>query len=158
MSNNIQNGLRSWLVYPHRLTDRLAEEAGEASLHVLNQGFVEGFWQREIVIMAKGEPCWYARTLVPESTYFTCQYFFDQLKTKSLGELIYNSAIVQRTSLVHYPIGHAAVEFQWLPEHIKRTCHQALWIRSSYFRLRENHPFYLKEIFLPAMQIRHWTS
>ena len=152
MTANIQHGLRSWLVYPHRLTDRLAKEAGEASLHVLNQGFVEGFWQRDILIMAKGEPCWYARTLAPESTYYICQDFFEQLNTKSLGELIYNSNIVQRTSLVHYPIGHASAEFQWLPENIQRTCDHALWLRWSNFRLRENNRFYLKEIFLGAMQ------
>ncbi len=154
MTAHIQHGLRSWLVYPHRLTDRLALEAGEASLHVLNQGFVGPLWQREIMITANGEPCWYARTLVPESTYVSCQDFFDQLKTQSLGALIYNSAIVQRTSLVHYPIGHASAEFQWLPESIQRTCDHALWLRSSYFKLRENYPFYLKEIFLPAMYMQ----
>lgn len=151
MKVQTQQGLRSWLVYPQRLTDRLAIEAGDASLHLLNQELVGPIWQREIIITANGVPCWYARTVVPEITYVSCQDFFDQLKTKALGALIYNSAIVQRTSLVHYPIGHASAEFRWLPESIQRSCDHALWLRSSSFRLRENYPFYLKEIFLPAM-------
>lgn len=152
MTADTQVGLRSWLVYPHRLTERLIEVAGEASLQVLHQGDVNQYWQREIMIMAHGEACWYARTLVPQSTYLDNQDFFDQLKTKSLGDLIYNSTMVQRRSLLHYPIGRTAQEFQWLPAAIQQTCHHALWVRSSSFMLREKDPFYLKELFLPAMQ------
>lgn len=152
MATHLYSGLRTWLVYPRRLTDRLAEVAGEASLQVLHQGFVGQLWQREIVIMTQGEVCWYGRTMVPKSTYAHGQDFFDELKTKSLGELIYDSPIVERTSLMHYPIGHASQEFQWLPESLRPTSQQALWLRSSCFMLRSRDPFYLKEIFLPVMQ------
>lgn len=147
-----ENELRSWLIYPHRLTERLTEVAGEVSVQVLHQGVVNQNWLREIFIMANGEPCWYARTVAPQRTYSCYQEFFDQLKTKLLGDLIYNSAMVRRNSLLHYPIGFAAHEFQWLPESIQQHCHQALWMRSSFFLLDEKAPFYLKEIFLPAMQ------
>lgn len=152
------NGLRSWLLQTHSLTERLATVAGEASLHVLNQGIIDGWWQRDIKMMAQGEPCWFARTLVSESTWVACQDFFDQLTTKSLGQLIYHSPIVQRLSLVHYPIGRAAAQCRWLPVEIEQQCLSALWMRSSHFRLQpvmSSQTFYffqLTEIFLPAMQ------
>ena len=157
------SGIQNWLVYPYSLTERLIEKAGSVSLKVLAQGwepacawdnirlndFSDRVWRREIIMSAEGRACWYARTMVPELTYTNCRIFFDQLKTKSLGMLIFNSFAVERTSLAHYAIDESANEYQWLPEALRPVPFQTLWVRLSYLMLHKQFPFYLTEILLP---------
>lgn len=156
--------VQNWLVHPDSITERLIEKAGEASLTVLMQGWEpvcawdkkmlndasNRVWRREIVMLAQGEACWYARTIVPESTYKSNQDFFEQLQTKSVGTLIFNSPTVQRMSLTSYVIDEEMHEYQWIPESVKPYPTQPLWVRLSYLMLHEQFPFYLVEILLPA--------
>lgn len=158
-----KSGIENWLVYPYSLTERLIDIAGDASLEVIAQGWEpacawdriilndssDRVWRREISMSAEGHACWYARTMVPELTYTNCRIFFDQLKTKSLGMLIFNSLIVERTSLAHYAIDESANEYQWLPEALRPIPPQILWARLSHLMLHKQFPFYLVEILLP---------
>ena len=158
--------VRNWLVHPDSITDRLIEKAGEASLMVLAQGFeracawdkkifndvIDKVWCREIVMFAQGEAYWYARTIIPETTYANNQDFFDQLKIQSLGTLIFNSPIVQRKTLTSYVINEKMHEYQWIPESVKPYPTQPLWVRLSHLILHEHFPFYLVEILLPAAE------
>ncbi len=158
MKDSVQN----WLVHPYSITDRLVEKAGEASLMVLTQGWDlicawdkkiiddARVWRREILMLAQGEVCWYARTIVPELTYKNNQDFFEQLKTVSLGSLIFNSSIARRMSLSSYVIDETMPEYQWLPESVKPSPAQPLSVRLSHLMLHEQFPFYLVEILLPA--------
>jgi chorismate--pyruvate lyase len=149
--------LHSWLVYPDSLMNRLKATAGESALEVIAQGFnTDGFqsqwWEREVIISAQQHACWYARTLAPISTYEACAEFFDQLNTKSLGELIFKSNHVKRVSLIYYPISHVATQYQWLPQSLRLSALGVLWLRASCFQINAQFPFYLTEIFLPTMQ------
>lgn len=161
--------LYEWLVYPDSLTKRLLEKAGDAKVTVLAQEWYsvdwsnqwvsidssEKIWCREIMMLANGNACWYARSLVPEITYIRCSDFFEQLNVKTLGELIFNSPFVERISLSHYSINVDTIEYQWLPDAIKPFLSPILWVRFSCLKLHKEFPFYLVEILLPEVERYH---
>lgn len=161
--------LYEWLIYPDSLTKRLLETAGDAKITVLAQGWnsvdwsnqwvainpSEKIWCREIMMSANGGACWYARSLVPEITYARCSDFFEQLNSKTLGELIFNSPFVERTSLNHYSIDVNSKEYQWLPGAITPFLEPTLWARFSCLKLYKEFPFYLVEILLPEVERYH---
>lgn len=147
-------GLHSWLISQQSLMDELARQAGEARLSVIrhDEGVSSDFiWQREIVVSANQEPCWFARTVAQERCYENCIDFFEQLRTKKLGDLIYNANEVFRETIVHFPISECSAPYQWLPDSIKPVSSQVLWMRASHFVLREQYAFDLFEIYLPAL-------
>lgn len=162
----MKNPVYEWLVYPESITKRLNKKAGDASITILAQEWKpidwsnqwvaidsnEKTWCREITMSAYGKTCWYARSLVPEKTYTHCAAFFEQLKLKTLGQLIFNSPIVERTLLTHYSIDADRKEYQWMPEEIKPIRATRLWVRFSWLMLHNQFPFYLVEIMLPAVE------
>lgn len=153
-----------WLVYEQSLTQKLNDAAGDARLDVLDQQWeLSDAWDqrvlkldampvlhREILMWAYDTPCWYARTILPETTFKANTALFDRLKTESLGHLIFNGTEIQRVSLTHCMITPASPEYNWLNESMHKKS-PALWMRLSEFLVNSHDSFFLVEILLPGL-------
>ena len=158
-----------WLVYDKSLTQKLNSLVGTARLDVLNQAWempdswdqtilslnCEQVMHREILMWAFDSMCWYARSILPLSTYQANVTLFDRLKNESLGELIFNSHQIERVSLTHYAISPQSMEYAWLSDGMHENA-PVLWVRLSEFRSsmtesKESCSFYLIEILLPGL-------
>jgi chorismate lyase len=106
--------------------------------------------QRNIMMVAWQIPCWYARTIIPDSTYQAYRLLFERLKHESLGDLIYNEPKIKRNSMVNYVIDSHCLEYHWLPDSLQDKNGQ-FWVRLSVFTIADNSPFYLVEILLPGL-------
>lgn len=177
---------QQWIFYTASLTEKLRFLAGDARLEVISHrvGLLDDWartqvqnrdevgLQREIVMWAHQRRCWYARTVIPQSTMQEDESLFARLSEEPLGQLIFSSPQIKRVNLsprllfgltgerlsaatqdkipslqcIDYP----SVERQWLPT---TWClpSKRLWGRLSTFMLYEKYPFYLYEIFLPDL-------
>ncbi len=166
--------LKPWLDYQASLTEKLKVVTGQACLDILNQSWeANDQWDaeklklnnttvmhRDILMWSCNTPCWYARTILPLSTYEANQGLFDRLKTEYLGQLILNNADIQRVSFKQTPITEASLEYEWLMG-IKTMANYLvkwkqegpleLWMRLSEFQVRKSHSFFLAEILLPGL-------
>lgn len=169
VASTAADSLLPWLKHQESLTDRLRTKAGNVHLEVLGQYWTSPNWwdkqvlhiqdeavlHREILMWSADEPCWYARTIIPKTTYNANSEFFERLKNESLGLLIFNQPKVKRVSFVYYPIDSNSIEYHWLKE-ITENDSPILWVRMSIFTI-ENHdstkdlPFCLVEIMLPGL-------
>ena len=157
--------LLPWLHYIDFLTQKLKSEVGDAQLQVIGQRWDSPNWwnkytlnldheqvmHREILMRSFDECCWYARTILPHTTYEVNTVLFDRLNQESLGQLIFNGSAIKRSELIIYPINEQSLEYYWLND----TMHQQeteLWVRRSTFMLQDVWPFYLVEIFLPGLK------
>lgn len=156
--------LISWLSYTKSLTNRLKEVSGEAKLKILLQKKIKTCWwgryflgveegeviQRDIEVFSGQHPCWFARSIIPLSTYENNLDFFSRLANESLGEIVFNNSVVQRLSLMYYDIDCSKLEYHWLMKYgYERK--DRLWGRLSVFLINKNY-FYLIEILLPALE------
>lgn len=161
--------LLPWVSCQDSLTDRLRAAAGDARLQLLKQCWEAPNWwdrqalqiesetvlHREIIMYAWDVPCWYARTIIPSTTYQADKDFFNRLKTESLGDLIFNQTKVTRVSLIHYPITKQSIEYYWLDIDMHDN-EEVLWLRKSIFTIADSKPFYLIETLLPGLG-RYWN-
>ena len=156
--------LLPWVTFQGALTEQLKQTAGDARLDVIGQRFeYADAWDkqvlriendrvlhREIVMYAWSDPCWYARTIIPDTTYQADLVFFDRLQQESLGAMIFNEPKIKRIDFMYYPIGEWAHEYDWLNQlMIERE--KTLWVRRSIFTLNNSFPFFLVEILLPGL-------
>lgn len=153
-----------WLECTEYLMEKLRARSGDATLHVLHQGWYEAsIWDqetlkvpaqkviyRDIIVTAWEQPCWYARTVLPEETYQKHAILFERLKTEPLGNLIFNEPSIDRLSIRYAPIEHQSVEYTWLTQDLHQDI-SPLWVRYSEFRVHKNWPFFLCEIMLPGL-------
>ena len=93
-------------------------------------------------------PCWYARTIIPQSTYNAHTTLFNRLQHESLGQLIFHGTEITRSNLRYYAITPNSIEYQWLHSDWHQQC-ETLWVRIANFQVLSNEQFYLIEIFLP---------
>lgn len=156
--------LLPWLLHQGSLTKKLKRTTGSARLEVLTHQWCQAdLWDqqrlrlpsdraihREILMWSDCNACWYARTIISELCYQTEPAFFEQLRTRSLGRLIFNEPLVVRVNLVYYAIQQDATEYHWLPSHLSEEV-EPLWLRCSTFKFKTNELFYLYEIFLPGL-------
>lgn len=156
--------LLPWLTYQDSLTDHLREKAGTCRLQILNQQWISPQWwdyrvlsidaksllHREILMHAGQDICWYARSLIPDTSFEADAAFFNRLKNESLGQLVFNEEKVKRTHLIYYPINQQSIEYHWL-KHIAQPLTEVLWLRLSTFYLKDKYPFFLIEILLPGL-------
>lgn len=156
--------LQPWLDYTESLTDKLRNEAGDAQLDVISQNFIPVSWwdtfvlkitarsvmQREIVMSAHDNFCWYARTIIPEDTLKANDRLFDRLQQESLGAIIFGNERIKRLSMISYRIDATCIEYYWLDSIIKDDA-QSLWARLSMFEIDGLSPFFLIEILLPGL-------
>ena len=156
--------LTPWMTYEGSLTKRLETKAGNSCLQMLEQVWELSDWwdkyvlnlesecvlRREILMCAFDEPCWYARTIIPQTTYEAEPLFFSRLRNESLGALIFNETKVTRVGMIHYPISVDSIEYHWL--HRWMDCKaEIVWVRHSTFMVEGGFPFFLIEIMLPGL-------
>jgi chorismate--pyruvate lyase len=156
--------MMSWLQYKQSLTERLKKLSGEARLDVLGQGWgkpdawdIERLgletglvFHREIVMSSSKQPCWYARTVIPDSTYGVDPHFFGRLKQESVGGLIFNEPRVERVLFINYSAHPDALEYQWLKA-AGLGGSELVGLRLSGFTLDKAFSFFLIEILLPGL-------
>lgn len=164
-AHDIPSFLLAWVAHDGSLTKKLKHEFGDASVQVLKQSWVAaGWWEkhvlniddemvrhREILMWSKNEPCWYARTIIPYSSYHTKELFFDRLNTESLDKLIFDNNRINRFMLMNYSITSHCLEYYWVEKLIFGDT-KVRWVRLSGFTLDINSPFYLIEIMLPGIE------
>jgi len=170
MIKNLPEKLAPWLEHQGSITDKLKALAGEARLQLLKHTWeLTDPWDqitlhlepklsvlhREIIMWAHHEPCWFARTVLPKTTYQAEEALFCRLETTPLGELIHHHPHIQRTSINAYPILPNTMEHTYLI-HALKPLDKTLWGRCSTFTLNNTHEFYLLEIFLPKL-LRYCT-
>lgn len=157
--------LLPWLTYTGYLTEHLYAKSGHTALQIVQQIWEpSNAWDhqrlglasqqvlhRDIVICAWERPCWFARTILPESTYQAHVNLFDRLNVEPLGNLIFHTQSIQRLSFEYYPVTSTCLEYTWLPETID-TQQQDLWVRLSTFQVEFAERFYLVEILLPDLE------
>lgn len=155
--------LLPWLLHTSSLTEKLKKETGEAKLTVLSQQWcAPNWWDRYVLDLAESQvlhrdivmsthelPCWYARTIIPETSYKAHETFFSRLEKESLGAIIYNTEGVRRDSLLYYAIDRNCLEFYWFSH--KEKDETLLWGRRSILYCNKGTPFFLMEIFLPGL-------
>jgi len=156
--------LQPWLTHQQSLTHKLKKLAGDARLQILHQSFGAAdefdkttllldeplLFHREILMWAHNTCCWYARMILPKSTYDANSALFDRLKTEPLGNLIFQGDCVKRVFLTQKAIDMQTLEYQWLPTSIDCRA-PILWRRLSQFAIPGDHPFFLVEILLPGL-------
>jgi chorismate--pyruvate lyase len=158
--------LEAWLTHESVLSDKLRAMRGEAKLLRLTQQWVWSSWWekqvlsldksmlllREIIMQSQGEPCWYARTFIPQQCYDSSPALFARLDTEPLGNLIFHTEGVKRHFLGHYAIDSSCIEYYWVKKHIP-SLPERLWVRFSEVKVNETASFYLIEILLPALEV-----
>lgn len=162
---NPPDHLLSWLTCKTHLTKALYAKSGDTKLKVVQQIWreasdwdqqslglsVERVLHRDIVMLAKDKPCWFARTILPESTYLANSALFERLKEEPLGNLIFQTVGTERKSIQYYPITPQHTEYAWVPEDTHAQA-ELLWVRSSVFQIASQDLFYLIEILLPELE------
>lgn len=157
--------LLPWLTYTGYMSERLRARSGDAVLQVLQHGWEpsnawdqhilgiapEKVLHRDVLLLAWGQPCWFARTILPETTYQAHQALFQRLDSEPLGNLIFHTDEIKRLNLRYYPIQIDAPEYTWLPKTVD-TQRRELWLRLSTFQVHQTELFYLVEILLPALE------
>ena len=156
--------LLPWINYQDSLTERLKDKAGHARLQVLGQSWGapdswdkqvlhynhEAVFRREIIMWALDEPCWYARTIIPYTTYHAHRVLFNRLEQESIGTLIFSVAEIKRVDIIHYPVDKNSIEYYWLNPSMHHKA-KVLWVRLSTFSVADGLPFFLIEMLLPAL-------
>lgn len=156
--------LQPWLNHYSSLTEKLRTQSGDATLQVLKQVWTQPSWwdkftlglamapvvHRDILMFSQKKACWFARTVIPESTYQANQTFFDRLSQESLGVIVFSESSIERTAIVPYAIDKNCLEYQWLPASLGEFA-EPLWLRLSEFTIAKTSTFYLVEIFLPGL-------
>lgn len=153
--------MREWLLHEGSLTEKLRQTCGPVHLNVLSERWVRTdwwakqvlqlndsmVWQREIEMLSKDRPCWYAKTLIPYETVHAQKPLFARLAHEPLTGLIFNNPHIVRTGLMHYPVDANCLEYYWPPCKVKEPIH---WVRLAAFLVDNLHAFYLLEYFLPG--------
>ncbi len=141
--------MRSWLLTPGLLTQRIREAAGDGfAMHCLHEGLLDGEHVREIDMCCDGVVWMFAHTRVPVAT-LKAQPWLGQIGTRTLGE-----ALADRQNLRREDFRYAQLyPDSWLTERALRHARlapQPLWVRHSAFNV-DGSPFDLYEAFLPTI-------
>ncbi|MGV3740115.1 MAG: chorismate--pyruvate lyase family protein [Gammaproteobacteria bacterium] len=156
--------LLPWLTCTTYLTEKLFAKSGDTRLQVCQQIWEpandwdrqvlalkeERVLHRDIVTYAWDHPCWFARSILPETTYQNHLALFERLNDEPLGNLIFHTTDIQRLNLKTYLIGPQTPEYTWLPKTLQNE--QDLWLRSSIFQVKNAEQFCLIEILLPDLE------
>lgn len=160
--NGVPEELKPWIFANTSLTKKLRELMVRVEVNVLSQGWFECSWWekyalmldgmvfvRQITMMGNGGPCWYARSVIPDECYRCNRDFFEQLTTKSLGQILYSHPEVVRTDLNYYAVTVNAIEYYWTADALEGMLQEPLlWVRRTRYVLR-GQAFFLFEVFLP---------
>lgn len=157
---------RDWLSDTGSLTDRLLKaSSGDLSVQIIRQGLQQPKFSerqalkldtraqamvREIILVGKGQPWVYARSIVPLSTLTGRLRALRQLDNRPLGALLFKDPTMSRE-----PVQVANMQSQ-LPlfDFGQGSCNKPLWGRRSVFRL-DKKPLLVSEIFLESFKQYH---
>ncbi|MFZ4077731.1 MAG: chorismate--pyruvate lyase family protein [Legionellaceae bacterium] len=157
--------LEPWLHHKHSMTDKLKTFSNEVTLNVLTHTFERAnLWDqtklhlkakdkvlhREILMLAGTIPCWYARTVIPQTTYDAKGSPFSRLQSEALGDIIWSNPSIARATMQHFEITPRSLEYTWLTPFMHEHS-PSLWARLSTFAYLEQHRFFLLEILLPGL-------
>lgn len=148
--------MRSWLLTPGLLTERIRAAAGDDfCMQVLQEGPMQTAHVREIT-MGTTEQLWlFAHTRVPQTT-LQSQTWLATLGRNTLGEALAARSDLQRAAPRYALLGTQS----WVVERAlyeARLSARNLWVRYSAFHLGDD-PFDLYEIFLPAIAAAEKSS
>jgi chorismate-pyruvate lyase len=141
--------LRSWLLTPGLLTQRIREAAGkDYSMRVLHEGpTASGDHLREIEMRCGGALWLYARTRVPATT-LAAQPWLGRVGARTLGEALgEHDAVLERDPFL-FALLAADTPVVARACAVADRAPRALWVRRSLFRAG-GAPFELEEVFLP---------
>ena len=142
-------GLRSWLMTPGLLTQRIRDAAGAGfGMQVLGEFAVGTEHVREIE-MSCGAAVWlFAQTRVPAAT-LAAQPWLARIGATPLGESLAARSAVTRSEFAYSRLYDDAAVVRRARE-VAGLSPQPLWVRRSVFGL-EGSPFELFEVFLPGI-------
>ena len=141
--------LRSWLLTPGLLTQRIRDAAGTGfAMHLLREERVADAHWREIDMGCDGVPWMFAHTRIPAAT-LAAHPWLGQIGMRTLGEVLAGRPALEREEFRYaqcYPdtwLANRALQHARLPQ-------QPLWVRHSGFRV-DGAAFDLYEVFLPTI-------
>jgi chorismate-pyruvate lyase len=141
--------LRSWLLTPGLLTQRIRDAAGDGfAMQCLHEGLLEGEHVREIDMSCDGVVWMFAHTRVPIAT-LKAQPWLGQIGARTLGE-----ALAGRQNLTREDFRYTQLyPDSWLADRALRHARlpsQPLWVRHSGFTI-DGSSFDLYEAFMPTI-------
>jgi chorismate--pyruvate lyase len=156
----------SWLLDPSSLTRRLQETcAGQFKVLLLNQGWARPYHEeahmlglrartyanvREVYLLCHGQPCVFARTVIPARTLSGKYRRLTRLGNRSLGAVLFADKSMRRSALEITCIFPGQQLFERAVRELRNTP-QLIWGRRSLFHLA-GKPLLLSEIFLRDMR------
>lgn len=156
----------NWLLDPSSLTRRLQKAcAGQFKVHVLNQNWGRPYREearvlglrggayanvREVYLLCHGQPCVFARTVIPARTLNGRYRRLTRLGSKSLGAVLFADKFTRRSDLEIACILPGQCLFE-RAVHGLRSRPPLIWGRRSLFHLA-GKPLLLSEIFLHDMR------
>lgn len=165
INSDISPKLNSWLQHNQPITDKLKSSTGAAQLEVHSQKWTTTTWwdtyflyimektifQREITMKSRGQPFWYARSVIPQSCYEIDSNFFQRLQHESIRNLIFNEPKVHLIQRKIYPISAQCIEYHWIARCLS-SVPEILWGRLAEFCFQSKGSFYLLEILFPQLE------
>lgn len=158
--------LHGWLTDTGSLTTRIVARCGKFRVQVLSQALQvphrdeaavlglragERAWVREVLLLADGVPCVYARSIVSRSDLRSAWPMFAGVGSRSLGAVLFADPRVRRGALVARRIDARDARYHRVQSVHASVLPVALWARRSAF-MRHGAPLIVCEIFLPGIQ------
>ncbi len=153
---------RDWLLDQGSLTKRLITASeGDFRVVKLKQGWGRPFLHearrlnikprqlaiiREVILVCRGEPWVYARSVFPLETLTGPLRWLKNLDTRPLGDMLFKDPSMRRTLFEVAVLDGASIE-----KRTKIPCNKPVWGRRSLFFLK-NKPILVAEIFLPTLE------
>lgn len=165
LRSTIPVSLRSWLLDPASLTDRLKKTcSGCFSVRVLNEAWQRPrldevrvlsmktstvAWVREVQLLCDGHPWVFARTVIPITTLTGSQRLLTHLGNRPLGAYLFTHPGMRRGRVELARIRQGQAMFTEANAGVDENM-QEIWGRRSVFRLT-GKPLLVAEMFLPAL-------
>ena len=158
-------GMRGWLTDDSSLTARIRARCGQFSLQVVFQGKGAvlpdelaalgvhrhgSVWQREVLLIADGEPVVFARSLVAETAVPAAWHLLRGLGGRPLAAVLFDDPRVLRAPLEAARLDSRDSRWHHAARATGHDALPALWARRSAFH-RGGMPLLITEIFLPAI-------
>lgn len=141
--------LRSWLLTPGLLTQRIRAACGDRfRMQLLREGRCGDEHVREIDMGPVDAPWLFAHTRVPAATLQALPWL-GAIGTRTLGEVLAEHAGLRRAEFRYALLDSEVSVVARATAHANLPA-QSLWVRHSAFTL-DGHPFDLYEVFLPGI-------
>jgi chorismate--pyruvate lyase len=165
MNNVIPEKMQGWLSDPGSFMERLKRHnVNDARITVLNEGWClplsderellgikdRAFaWVREVAILTGNMTLMFARTVIPRETLTGKERQLQDLKTRSLGSILFKHPVWERTEFDFFNIESNTMWHEKINKEIADTP-DCLWARRSLFFLHKKTVL-LTEVFFPEI-------